>query len=160
METTIPSTSDEVGEWQRATTTLQWAEQSLRAPTLNAFETWSCAGRADLNRMRATTTLALTLSDGCALFGDPNWLPTPDHLHDWYPFWERSLGRPRAPGAIREDRAIQREFDNGTVVYNPIANQPVQTSFGAARCSAATGQVATTFVLDSLDGDLYLTCSG
>jgi hypothetical protein len=155
METTIPHTLDEVDEWRRATETLVWAEQNLRTPTLNAFETWNA--RSSLNRMRATTSLVLTQSDGYSLFADPNDLPTPDHLHDWYAFWDRSLGRPLASGVEREDGAFQREFDYGTVVYNPIGNAPVEVTFPVARRSAATRQVATSFVLPALDGDLYLT---
>ena len=48
--------------------------------------------------MRATTTLALTHGDGYCLFSDPNPLPTPDHMHNWYPFWNKSLGRPLRSG--------------------------------------------------------------
>ena len=43
---------------------------------------------------RPDEAIALTLSDGYCLFSDPNPLPTPDHLHNWYAFWERGLGRP------------------------------------------------------------------
>jgi hypothetical protein len=42
---------------------------------------------------------ALVFSNGYALFSDPNSLPTPDHLHDWYPFWDKSLGKPAGPHA-------------------------------------------------------------
>jgi hypothetical protein len=168
METTIPSNPDEVAEWQRATATLQWAERSLLTPTLNAFETWTCMAtppflvpctadaRSCFNRMRATTTLVLTLSDGYALFADPDGLPTADHLHNWYPFWDRSLGRPLGAGVWRADGAAQREFDNGTVVYNPIDNSPIVITFEGVRRSAASGALGTTFAMDGLDGDLYL----
>jgi hypothetical protein len=107
--------------------------------------------------MRATTTLVLTHSDGYALFADPDGLPTPDHLHDWYPFWNKSLGGPAGPGIQRTDGASQREFEYGTVVYNPIDNAPVRVTFNAPRRSAATGQIGTSFLLEPLDGDLYLT---
>jgi hypothetical protein len=168
METTIPSTADGAGEWQRATQTLLWAEANLRAPTINAFETWSCTAtrpeavpctpdsRNSLSRMRATTTLVLTHSDGTVLFGDPNGLPTPDHLHNWYAFWDKSLGRPAGERVDRDDGAVQREFERGTVVYNPIDNPPVEVTFEEPRRSAASGEVATSFTLDSFDGDLYL----
>lgn len=168
METTIPSKADEAAEWRQAAETLLWAESTLRTPTLNAVETWSCSGvpafavpctalaRSTLNRMRATTTLVLTHSNGYALFSDPNGLPTPDHLHDWYCFWDKSLGRPVAGRTERDDGAVEREFERGTVVYNPIDNGPVEVSFDALRRSAASGEVASSFVLDSFDGDLYL----
>ena len=43
--------------------------------------------------MRVATTLALTHSDGYVLYADPNPLKTPDHLHDWYPFWDAQAGQ-------------------------------------------------------------------
>jgi hypothetical protein len=100
----------------------------------------------------------LTHSNGYTLFADPNTLPTPDHLHAWYPFWDRWLGRPLGSREQRLDGAIQREFETGTAVYNPIDNQPVAVTFPAARRSAATGDCATEFTLGMLDGDLYLSC--
>jgi hypothetical protein len=168
METTIPSTRNEADEWRRATETLLWAETSLRTPTLNAVEMWTCSAtppfavpctdhaRSALNRMRATTTLVLTHSDGYALFADPNGLATADHLHNWYPFWDKSLGRPVGQRTAREDGAVERAFEHGTAVYNPIDNRPITVRFGAPRRSAASGEVAASFLLDSLDGDLYL----
>jgi hypothetical protein len=168
METAIPNTANEAEEWRRATETLLWAETSLRTPTINALETWTCSAeppfavpctdgaRNSLHRMRATTTLVLTHSDGYALFADPNGLPTPDHLHDWYAFWDKSLGRPVGGGTERADGAFEREFEEGTVVYNPVGNRPVEVTFAAPRRSAASGKVASSFVLDAFDGDLYL----
>ncbi len=168
METTIPSTANEAEEWRRATETLLWAESNLRTPTINAFETWTCSAeppfavpctggaRNTLNRMRATTTLVLTHSDGYALFADPNGLPTPDHLHDWYPFWDKSLGRPAGGRTKRADGAVEREFEQGTVVYNPIDNGPIEVTFDAPRRSVASGNVASSFLVASFDGDLFL----
>jgi len=171
METTIPSLADEANEWRRATDTLLWAERNLRTPTINAFETWTCSAatsevlpctdeaRNALNRMRATTTLVLTHSDGYALFADPDGLPTPDHLHVWYPFWNKSLGRPLGGRMERDDGAVAREFEQGTVVYNPAGNATIELTFDTPRRSAATGEVATCFVLHALDGDLYLSAA-
>jgi hypothetical protein len=168
METTIPSTPNEAEEWRRASETLLWAETSLRTPTINALETWTCSAeppfavpctdeaRTAFSRMRATTTLVLTHSDGYALFADPNGLPTPDHIHDWYPFWDKTLGRPVGGRTRRADGAFEREFEQGTVVYNPIDNGPIEVTFDAPRRSAASGAVASSFVLDSFDGDLFL----
>jgi hypothetical protein len=42
------------------------------------------------------------------------------------------------------------------VVYNPIDNGPIEVTFDAPRRSAASGAVASSFVLDSFDGDLFL----
>lgn len=169
METTIPSGAAEADEWQRAARTLLWAERSLCTPTLNALETWTCTGappyrvpctpdaRSRLNRMRATTTLVLTHSNGYALFADANGLPTADHLHDWYPFWDRSIGRPAGGLAQRSDGGVQRDFESGTVVYNPVDNRAILVTFDAPRRSVATGETASSFTVGALDGDLYLS---
>lgn len=73
-------------DWSRIADTLAWAEIHLRPPRVNCVETWFHTSRADENLMRCVTTLSLTQSDGYCLFSDPNPLPTPDHLHTWYPF--------------------------------------------------------------------------
>jgi hypothetical protein len=100
--------------------------------------------------------LALTHSDGYCLFSDPNPLPTPDHLHDWYPFWDKSLGRPISNGIERPEGATSREFENGTVVYNPIDNRTVSIVFDDVRTSVATGRSAQRHELAALDGDIFL----
>jgi len=143
-------------EWQETSDTLLWAEANLRQPHINALETWYVNSRDDLNRMRATTTLALTHSNGYTLFAGPNDLPGEDHLHNWYPFWDKTLGKPLAAMIKRPDGAFQREFEGGTVVYNPMGNGKITVVFSDPRRSAATGQSATTFTLDAMDGDLYL----
>ena len=107
--------------------------------------------------MRATTTLVLTLSNGYCLFSDPNPLPTPDHLHNWYPFWNKSLGRPVSAAAAAADGTVRREFDGGTVVYNPMGNTNIAMHFSQPRTSVATGRTATEHQLASPDGDIYLT---
>ncbi|HEY7334612.1 MAG TPA: putative glycoside hydrolase [Bryobacteraceae bacterium] len=144
-------------EWRFLAGSLLWAEKHLRSPRVNALETWFVNSRTDVNRMRAATTLALTHSDGYTLFADPNGLPAPDHLHDWYPFWDfKSLGKPREPMIKRRDGAFQREFTGGTVVYNPLGNKIVTVTFDRPRTSAATGKSSTTFTVEGMDGDLYL----
>jgi hypothetical protein len=143
-------------DWRRVTRTLDWAERHLRIPRVNCLEFWYQRSRRDLGLMRAVTTLALTHSDGYCLFSDPNDLPAPDHLHDWYPFWAKRLGRPVGPGRVRPDGASQREFQLGTVVYNPLGNRAVTLTFRGARRSVATGVVSRRHRLAPADGDLYL----
>ena len=101
--------SKSADDWARIETTLAWAEEHLRQPRINCVETWYEKSRQDLNRMRATTTLSLTRSDGYCLFSDPNELPSPDHLHDWYPFWDKSLGKATGKGKLRPDGAWERD---------------------------------------------------
>ena len=106
--------------------------------------------------MRAVTTLALTQSDGYCLFSDPNPLPTPDHLHDWYPFWNKSLGKPLAKAVTRDDGTIAREFEHGTVVYNPPGNKRVRLVFPDMRASFAQATKAREHSLNAGDGDIFL----
>ena len=153
MECTESKTAQ---DWQRIADTLAWAEVNLREPRVNCLETWYHKSRDDLSLMRATTTLALTHSDGYCLFSDPNPLPTPDHLHNWYSFWKKSLGKPVAKGTADPDGTVRREFDNGTVVYSPMGNKAVTVTFAEERRSAATGKTARTHDLGSADGDIFL----
>ena len=154
MECTRSKTVD---DWNRIATTLKWAENNLRPPRINCLETWYHNSRKDLHLMRATTTLALTHSNGYCLFSDPNPLPTGDHRHNWYPFWDSGLGKPVGDGVTREDGKVVREFVNGTVVYNPMGNKPVEVVFSEIRKSAATGISSDRHKLDCPDGDIYLT---
>ncbi len=147
-------------DWRQIADTLQWAEKNLMEPRFNCLETWFHTSRRDLNLMRATTTLALTLSDGYCLFSDPNPLPTPDHLHDWYDFWNKSLGRPTAKGVRREDGAFHREFEKGLALYNPMGNGPVTVNFAEPRRRASSGESAKMFIVPPCDGDLFLTNDG
>jgi hypothetical protein len=143
--------------WKLLADSLLWAEKNLRQPQINAFETWFVDSRNELSRMRATTTLALTHSTAYVLFGDPNELPAPDHLHDWYAFWDlKSLGKPTGPMIRRRDGAFQREFSGGTVVYNPQGNRTVAVMFDRPRLSAASGTFSNRFTVDGMDGDLFL----
>jgi len=148
--------SETTEDWQRIAHTLSWAEQHLRRPHVNCIEVWYHTSRRNLNLMRAVTTLTLTHSDGCCLFSDPNPLPTPDHLHDWYPFWDKGLGRPLSAAVRRGDGATQREFEKGTVVYNPMGNDPVEIAFNEMYVSRATGRCSRTHTLPACDGDIYL----
>ena len=130
MECTESKTAQ---DWKRIADTLAWAEVNLREPRVNCLETWYHQSRDDLNLMRATTTLALTHSDGYCLFSDPNPLPTPDHLHNWYNFWNRSLGKPVAKVTAESNGTVRREFENGMVVYNPMGNKQESVTFPEER---------------------------
>ncbi|UCG57718.1 MAG: hypothetical protein JSU70_22995 [Phycisphaerales bacterium] len=153
MECTLSKTA---GNWEKIASTLKWAEANLRPPRINCLETWYHNSRTDLNLMRATTALSLTRSNGYCLFSDPNPLPTPDHRHNWYRFWDKSLGKPIGKGAKKNDGTVVREFEKGTVVYNPMGNRPVTVVFADVRTSLATGMSAKRHRLGCPDGDIYL----
>lgn len=143
-------------DWKRITETLSWAEANVQQPRINCLETWYQKSREDFALMRATTTLALTISDGYCLFSDPNPLPTPDHLHDWYPFWECKLGKPTEKGRSIRDGGFQRRFTNGIAVHNPPGNKAIVMSFSTPHQAVSTGVIAKRFTLDAGDGDIYL----
>jgi hypothetical protein len=143
-------------DWKRISETLRWAETRLRVPRINCLETWYHQSRRDFDLMRATTTLSLTHSDGYCLFADPNDLPTSDHLHDWYAFWDKGLGRPMKPGVQRGDGAWEREFSGGTVIYNPPGGSNVTVRFETPFRSRASGITSTAHTVNPNDGDIFL----
>jgi hypothetical protein len=106
--------------------------------------------------MRVVTTLALTHSDGYVLYADPNPLKTPDHLHDWYAFWDAPIGKPAGKLVVRPDGAYQREFTGGTVIYNPIKNQRVSVKFDQPHKRVSDGEAGTEFAVQDYDGDIFL----
>ncbi len=148
--------SETPDDWSRLANTLAWADTSLREPRANCLETWFHESRDDLHLMRATTTLALTMSDGYCLFSDPNPLPTADHLHNWYEFWEKGLGRPLAMGVAQDDGTTRREFERGTAVYNPMGGRTATVRFDDERVSRATGARGRVHAVAASDGDIFL----
>jgi len=150
-------------DWHLAAANLLWGERNLRKPALTALEGWWTSGRDQYPLMRQVTTLSLVFSNGYVLFSDPNSLPTGDHLHDWYPFWDKSLGRPAGPLATLDrpnlSGAYTRRFDKGEVVFNPPSNHPVTVHFDQPHRSAATNAAGQSFTVASGDGDLFLTMS-
>jgi Hypothetical glycosyl hydrolase family 15 len=150
-------------DWHTAAANMIWAENNLHKPAFTALEGWWRTGRGDLALMREVTTLSLVFSNGYVLFSDPNELPTPDHLHDWYPFWDKSLGKPLGPLAAlnRPDSsgAYTRQYQNGEVVFNPPSNHPAVVNFPEARRSAATNVAGRSFTVAPGDGDLFLKVS-
>lgn len=153
MECTQSKTSQ---EWTRIEETLRWAEKNLKEPHINCLETWYLNSRNDLHLMRATTTLSLTVSDGYCLFSDPNPLPTPDHLHNWYDFWNKRLGKSISIGTVRSDGSITREFEKGMAIYNRMGNPETTINFDKPWTSVASGEVSRFFIIPSGDGDIFL----
>lgn len=144
-------------EWRKMRESLIWAETNLREPRINCLETWFHESREDLNLMRATTTLSLTHSDGMCLFSDPNTLPAADHRHNWYSFWNKTLGRPSSPGEPMKNGSMLRRYENGFVIYNPMGNGPVTTLLPRRARSLTTGRVALTHAIADCDGDIFIT---
>jgi len=142
-------------KWRVIMDPLRWAEATLQRPRANCVEFWRRPAHADLDRMRAVTTLVLTCSDGYCLFSDPNELPTPDHRHCWYPFWDKRLGRPLGSGETRPDGAVWRRFEGGVAVFNPLGNRPVTVRFDTLMRSVATDRTGRSHTVPPGDGDLF-----
>ena len=141
-------------KWDNIRDAVKWFQDSLRAPQVVCNEVWG--HRKDLSRMRAVTTMTMVYSNGYALYADPNPLKTPDHLHDWYPFWDAKLGKPTGKYVEMEDKSAHREFQYGTVVYNHYGNKPAVVKFNDNRKRVSDGLVGKEFVVNGRDGEIFL----
>jgi len=141
-------------KWDNIRNALVWFDQNLMEPRINCNEVWG--NRKDLSRMRAVTTMTLVYSNGYALYADPNPLKTPDHLHDWYSFWDADLGKPKRKCVEMADKSTWREFDKGTVVYNHYGNPAATILFSEERKRVSDGSIGKNFVLQGRDGDIFL----
>ena len=153
--------------------TLLWAEQHLRERRINCLEGWRVVtdymGDLDTrvaernskeNRqwMRTITTLSLTHSDGYVLFGDDNAIPMPDHLHNWYDFWDVDLGQPIQEKAGQYQGVVGlfiREFENGWVVYNRSGT--IQTiTFDVPVIGISSREHQMQHQIPHFDGEIFL----
>ena len=149
--------------WSTAEKNLVWQKQNLHPPVISCLEGWTMGSRGDLRDlqfMRALTALSLTRSDGFVLFGDPNTNGLNDHVHDWYPFWDKGLGRPNGDGKTQPDGSVRRDFSGGTAVYNPAANKTVTVRFPRPYFSRATHLTARDHTVPAGDGDIFTPAAG
>lgn len=153
--------------------TLLWAEQHLREPRINCLEGWRVVTdymgdldtqvaerNSDENQrwMRMITTLSLTHSDGYVLFGDDNAIPVPDHLHNWYDFWDADLGQPTQEKAVQYRDVTGlfiREYENGWVVYNRSGATRTVT-FDASVIGVNSGVRKSRHAIPDFDGAIFL----
>jgi hypothetical protein len=141
--------------WDKLRDGYVFMETHLREPRLNCLEVWG--HRDDHRRLRAATTLALTHGNGAVLYADPNPLPAPDHMHDWYPLWDVSLGRPAGERQTRPDGIVERAFERGLVLYNHLGNGTRKVQFPRELKRASDGKVGREFWVSDADGDLFIT---
>ena len=153
--------------------TLLWAETGLREPRINCLEGWSIVTNYDADQseriqdrnneenmalMRLFTTLSLTHSDGYVLFSDDNAMPSADHLHNWYDFWEVNLGEALGDKATTYENTeglFIREYTEGFAVYNR-SGQARQLTFDSEVKAVSTGLLGNTHEMPDLDGDIFL----
>jgi hypothetical protein len=143
--------SKTAADWDRLAATVEFGQRNLKHPRLVCLETWNHGPEEPESLMRATTTMSLTLSDGYCLFSLNS-----NHEHNWYDSWNKSLGKPTAKGTHETDGSCRREFDNGTVVYNPMGNRPVTVKFAAPHQRLSTKEIGESFTVVAEDGDIFL----
>ena len=104
------------------------------------------------------TTLSLTHSDGYVLFADDNAIPSPDHLHNWYDFWDVDLGQPIQEKAIEYEGVTGlfiREFEKGWALYN--RNESGQkVSFNIRVKGINSNKIHRNHEIPGLDGEIFL----
>lgn len=140
--------------WEGMRRALMFFETEFQQPTVNALEAWG--ERGNKQWMRAVTTLGLTHSDAYVLYADPNPLKTPDHMHDWYYFWDVDLGAAKGSAMLREDGVYQREFEKGIVVYNPPENKPVEIKLKKKMYVVSIKEMRGHINLPGKDGEIFL----
>lgn len=158
---------------QQAEDTLLWAEQHLREPRINSLEGWRVVvdytgdlntrvaernSEKNLQWMRMITTLSLTHSDGYVLFGDDNAISTPDHLHNWYDFWDVDLGQPIQEKAVQYQGVVGlfvRAFEKGWAVYNRSGSEQTVT-FETLAIGINRGERQLHHKVPDFDGEIFL----
>ena len=153
--------------------TLLWAERHLREPRINCLEGWRVVtdymgdlktrvrernSTENLRSMRMITTLSLTHSDGYVLFGDDNAIPVPDHLHNWYDFWDADLGQPIQETAVQYQGVVGlfvREFEKGWAVYNRSGSKQTVT-FNDSTMGVNSGNHQSHHEIPDFDGEILL----
>ncbi len=78
------------------------------------------------------------------------------YFMECYRSWERSLGEPTAERQSRPDGTVSREFQHGTVVYNPLGNRPETVRFPEQRRAVATGKADDVHAVGCPNGDIFL----
>ena len=159
METGFPENSSTPEGIERGLikveNTLKWAEETLLEPRIIGLEGSNYRHEPpdnpkNMRWMRATTTLALTFSDGYVAF--------PLRGGPWYDFWNADLGRPVGETLQLYDNRnglYIREFTKGWAVYNhsgaaQVVRLPEEVQ------GVASGLVNTEHALPNLDGEMYL----
>ena len=147
--------------WQDIRKQLTWFEENLCPPVVNCMEIQAGSD----SDMRAGLALSLIFSDGYYLFAKyDNSDPSPDHLHEWFDLYDLELGRPTGPMVAadvdRPEGTVYREYEGGTVIYNPLTNFPITMELDEDTLQASTGEVGRTFTIDKGDGDILLKVTG
>ena len=141
--------------WKTAANNLTWGTAHFHPPAILALEGWDQNNnRNDYATMRQVSALSMVFSNGYALFGDPT------HYHDVYTFNNKQLGQASGPmGQNGPGGSYIREYEKGTVLFNPPLNPPVNINFTGQRVSIQSGKQGQAFTVNSGDGDVFLIMS-
>ncbi len=165
MECTNPDGKNPDGtkarqDWRRIENTLDYAEKNTRSPHINIVQTWFDENQDanDLSKMRATVGLVLTHApDGYALIAENNGPHMEEHRHRWFDFYNTKLGKVDGEMLRRPDGSTTREYENGTVLYNPAYNgEPARIDFPEPRYSVKDKVWSKTFEVKPRDADIFL----
>jgi hypothetical protein len=159
----------------RITKTIDSAVKLMRQPQLIATEVWSDVSLPDLDStstpgmiklapqqkplMRMGVAALYTKTSGYYSFYPKTFLNTylVEHMHVYDDFFNADLGKPSASTAYKQGSATLKEWEKGTVVYNPPNAAGAQTvTFSDTRRSQATGATGTSFSVPKGDGDIFL----
>lgn len=146
-------------DWEAISATTKFNQAGLKEPKLINLEVWgnsqlSTPSISQFNRMRATVTLSMTHSSGYAIYY-PDQGAFYDHWHPYYGFYDIDLGNAKAD-MTQVNGAYRREFEHGTVIYNPIGNTPVNVSFPVNMKQWSTGTTGTQFTVPAYDGEIFV----
>jgi hypothetical protein len=136
-------------EWRDVAEFAEWANNHTRKPNFTVLEGAATVDRTRLYEMRCATSLSLAVTNGFVSFSDQNG-------HDWYDFWARNLGKP-VGHFFQKKGVVWREFENGTVVFNPLLNSSETLTFNELRTSEAKSISLHRVSVQQGDGDIELS---
>ena len=149
---------------------MSWNGENLCPPRINGLGVAAVDGGShsseNLRRMRLSTTLSLTHSDGYVHYMTGLYEGTPGpRLYPWCDFWDADLGYPVGGNETKGqtynsiEELFIREFTNGWAVYNrsgaaQTINLPQKTT------GAASGLQDTQHTIPDLDSEICLKSTG
>ena len=137
----------------------RWLSKNLREPRIVCLEGRATPGTKDLDNdvqkrwMRFFTTMGLIFTDGSVLYA-----LAPGHWHNWYDFWDVSLGQPIGEKNRLYENIVGcfiREYDNGWAVYNRSLKTQVIT-LPDVTAAVSTGKYDYIHEVPSIDGEIFL----
>lgn len=145
--------SSTVDNWKNIINTLEWCKKNLLSPQIVCLELWD--NNQNLQEDTSYAVLA-AIFDSYFLFADNN-----KHIHNWKELWNKKFGKPTSSMKIRHDGAFEKEFQEGTLVYNPMWNKTIKLNFEDNRINILNSDRIPfkKFKLEPGMGGIYLKSS-